>query len=339
MRAWQYSTRNDPFESNLALNTIPMLKVPSSGSDKKQCILIKVHAVSLNPADYKVPLIPIVGYFIVSRPATPGLDYAGIVVEIPKGLKTDLKPGDRVMGRLSWMFQHSALAEYVLGQPNGLVKLPDNASFTQGAAIGTAAISALQPLEPYVKPGSSVFINGGSGGVGSFSTQIAKLLGAGHVTVTCSPANMERVKTLGADEIIDYRSKDVVAELKREAKDQGRIYDHIIENVGNADSLFENCHHFLKPDGKFIQVASGNLGLTIKRIVRPGFLGGGKRKYSSYLAWNDKRQLEMIAKWMAEGKLQIDIDSEFSFDQAKEAYEKLSRGRAQGKIVVKVVED
>jgi NADPH:quinone reductase-like Zn-dependent oxidoreductase len=339
MRAWQYTTRNKPFESNLSLNTIARPNAPSSGADKKQCVLIKVHAASLNPADYKLPTTPILGYLVNSKPATPGLDYSGIIVEIPKGLDTDLKPGDRVIGRFDWPYQHAALSEYVLGQPNGLVKLPDNASFAQGAAIGTGCLSALQPLEPYIKSGDSVFINGASGGVGSFSTQIAKLLGAGHVTVTCSSANEERVRELGADEIINYREKDVLAELKTAAKDQGRIYDLIIENVGDTDTLFENCHHFLKPGGRFVQVAGTNLGFVIKRAVLPGFLGGGKRKYNFYMAKNDTGQLEKIANWVGEGKLQIPIDEEFPFEQAREAFAKLTTGRAKGKIVVRIADD
>jgi NADPH:quinone reductase-like Zn-dependent oxidoreductase len=339
MRAWQYKTRNKPFESNLSLNTVPKPKVPSSGSDKKQCILVKVHAASLNPADYKVPTTPILGYLINSKPATPSLDFSGVVEEIPKGLKTNLTAGDRVFGRLDWPYQHGTLAEYVLAQPNGTVKLPDNVSFIQGAAIATAALSALQPLEPYVKPGDSVFINGGSGGVGSFSTQIAKLLGAGHVTVTCSSANVERVNSLGADEVINYREKDVLTELKTEAKDHGRIYDLFIENVGHTDALFENSQYFLKSGGKFVQVASTNMGLVIKRALLPGLLGVGKRKYSFYLASNDPRALERIAGWVKEGKLTVSIDEVFGFDGVKEAFAKLSSGRAKGKIVVQVVND
>jgi NADPH:quinone reductase-like Zn-dependent oxidoreductase len=340
MRAWQYSTRRKPFESNLSLNTIPILKVPSSGlTPKTQSVLVKVHAASLNPADYKVPTTPILGYLINSKPATPGLDYSGVVVALPKDLNSKLKVGDRVIGRLDSLYQHGSLAEYVLGQPEGLVKLPDSVSFEQGAAIGTGALSALQPLEARLKPGGSVFINGGSGGVGSFTTQIAKLLGAGHVTATCGPANVERVKSLGADEVINYREANVVEALKTSAKDSGRIYDVIIENVGEADNLYEQSHHFLKPTGHFVQVAGTNLPFIIKRAILPGFLGGGKRLYSFYLASNNEKQLQRIADWLAEGKLKIEIDEVFRFEDAKEAYAKLAVGRAKGKIVVKVAGD
>jgi NADPH:quinone reductase-like Zn-dependent oxidoreductase len=339
-RAWQYTTRNKPFESNLQLNTVPQFKVPASGlTDKKQSILVAVHAVSLNPVDYKMPMNPILGYWINSKPATPGLDFSGVIAQLPSGLKTDLKVGDRVIGRLDFPYQHGALAEYVLAQPNGLVKLPDSASFVQGAALGTAGLSALQPIEPYIKPGDNVFINGGSGGVGSFTIQIAKLLGAGDVTATCSSANAERVKQLGADKVIDYRSTDVLTALKVSAKDSGRIYDIIIENVGHTDTLYENSHHFLKPGGRFIQVAGTNLLFVIKRFVVPGFLGGGKRKYSFYLASNNVKQLQRIAKWVAEGKLQISVDEVFEFERAKEAFAKLTTERSKGKIVVQVVKD
>ena len=144
------------------------------------------------------------------------------------------------------------------------------------------------------------------------------------------------MKSLGADEVINYRDVDVVHVLKTGAKDTGRFYDIIIENVGEIDTVYENCHHFVKPSGHFVQVAGTNALFTFKRIVLPGFLGGGKRKYSPYLAWNDQEQLRRIAEWVGEGRLNVEIDSEFAFEDTKEAYQKLRGGRAQGKIVVKV---
>lgn len=338
MRAWHFTTLNHPFESNLTLGDVPRLaSPPTSTSPKSPSILIRVHAASLNPADHKVPFTPIVGYFLTKKPATPGYDYAGVVEAVPEGCPTALKPGDRVLGRLEWPYQHGALAEYILGQPNGVVELPSGLSFVQGAALGTAAVSALQPLElAKLKAGDSVFINGGSGGVGSFTLQIAKLLGAAHVTVTCGPANIERMKALGADDVLNYREVDVVDVLKAGAKDTGRFYDVVIENVGAVDSLYEECHHFVKPGGIFVQVAGTNILHVAKRMVLPGFLGGGKRKYSSYLAYNVPEQLQKIAAWANEGKLKVEIDEEFAFEDVKEAFAKLRGGRAKGKIVVRV---
>ncbi|KAL5380721.1 hypothetical protein PMIN02_010525 [Paraphaeosphaeria minitans] len=337
MRAWQFTTLNTPFESNLTINTIPKLTAPTqSTSLKTPSILIRIHAASLNPADHKVPLTPLVGRFLTPQPATPGLDYAGIVEAVPDGCPTTLKPGDRVFGRHEWPYQHGALAEYILGQPNGVVKLPDGLSFVQGAALGTAAVSALQPLEmANIKEGGSVLINGGSGGVGSFTVQIAKLLGAAHVTVTCGPANVERVKALGADDVINYREVDVVGVLKANAKDSGRLYDAVIENVGAVDSLYEECHEFVRPGGVFVQVAGTNVFFTAKRLILPGFLGGGKVRYRSYLATNVPEELQRIAEWVNEKKLKVEIDEEFAFEEATKAFAKLRGGRAQGKIVVR----
>lgn len=335
-RAWQYTTRNKPFESNLKLNTIPMLKPPTSGhTDKSLSILVKVHAAALNPADYKVPTTPVLGFLMVKPPATPGLDYSGVIADIPAELsvKYGLKVGGRVIGRLNSLYQHGTLAEYVLGSANGLVKLPENASFEQGAALSTAGLTGLQPLF-HIAPGANVFINGGSGGVGSFTTQIAKLLGAGHVTVTCGPTNVERVRGLGADEVVNYQEKDVLSTLK----EGGREYDVIIENVGNTDTLYENCHHFLKPGGKFIQVAGTNMLLVAKRLLLPTILGGGQRKFEFYLTSNDTAQLGRLAGWLGEGKLKTEIDEVVPFEEVVRAYEKLAGGRAKGKIVVKVVE-
>ncbi|KAF1973539.1 putative zinc alcohol dehydrogenase [Bimuria novae-zelandiae CBS 107.79] len=341
MRAWQYKTRNEPFESNLSLDTIPRLEAPSTcKSEKDCCILVRVHAVSINPADHKVPLIPVVGYFLNKKPATPGLDYSGVIEAIPPGTPTTLQVGDKVLGRLDWPYQRGTLAEYVLAQPNAIVKLPDSLSFAQGAALGTAAMSGLQPLEKVnIKPGASVFINGGSGGVGSYTLQIAKLLGAAHVTVTCGPANVERMKALGADEVINYREADVLDTLKADAKDKGRFYDIVIENVGAIDSLYEQCHHFMNPAGCFMQVAAPFPLFLIKRTILPGFLGGGKRRFASYLTWNDNADFQRLADWAGEGKLKTEIDSQFAFEDTKEAFERLRGGRCQGKVVVHVVKE
>lgn len=345
MRAWQYSTVNKPFESNLSLNTTTVPIVPSKGAESKQCILVKVHAASINPADHKAPLTPLVGKYFNRKPATPGMDYAGIVVQIPAGIDTKLKEGDRVFGRLDFPYQRGTIAEYTLAQPNCIAKLPDNATFAQGAGLGTAVLSAYQSLEPYVKPGDSVFINGGSGGVGSFAIQIAKLLGASHVTVTCSAANEARVKALGADEVIDYTTTDPVDFLKdAAAKEGGRIYDHVVENVGQKTRIYEESHHFLKKGGYDVQVAAPDESLregssVLTRKLRPGFLGGGKRGYVIYLASNDKRAFERISGWLGEGKLQVPIDSEFKFEQAVEAFVRSQSKRAKGKIIVHIVDE
>jgi NADPH:quinone reductase-like Zn-dependent oxidoreductase len=337
MRAWQYSTATKPFEKSIELNEVPRPAVPRA-SENKPSILVQIHAVGLNPADYKLPLTPVVGSLIIKKPATPGLDFSGTVVEIPIGSKTDLKPGDAVFGRLDWPYQNGTLAEYSLTLLNGTVKLPQGISFVQGAGIATAAITAYQSLDPYIKPGDTVFIDGGSGGVGSFTIQIAKLLGASHVTVTCSSANEERVRSLGADEVIDYSQKDVLQELVASVKAKDRLYDHVVENVPAVNQLYEKAHHYLKPGGSFVQVAAtdDSLSLMGKRALLPKWLGGGKRHWVFFTAKNDLATFQKIAAWVEGGQLKIPIDSEFEFEESRGAFEKLASGRAKGKVVVKV---
>jgi NADPH:quinone reductase-like Zn-dependent oxidoreductase len=340
MRAWQYTSAKKPFETSINLIDTPLPSVPKT-SGTKPCILVQVHAAGLNPADYKLPVTPILSSLIIKTPAIPGLDFSGTVVEIPVGCKTDLKPGDAVFGRLDWPYQNGTLAEYTLTLLNGTVKLPSETSFVQGAAMSTAAVTAYQSLEPYIKPGDAVFIDGGSGGVGSFTIQIAKLLGASHVTVTCSPANEERVRSLGADEVINYREGNVLQQLKTIAKDKGRLYDHVVENVPSVNRLYEEAHHYLKPGGNFVQVAAMDesirgVFIMAKRALLPKWLGGGKRRWIFLTAKNDLPTFQKLANWVEKGQLNIDIDSEFEFEETRKAIEKLRSGRAKGKIVVKV---
>jgi NADPH:quinone reductase-like Zn-dependent oxidoreductase len=341
MRAWQYTHVTKPFEKGLSLNTISTPSIPNSPSQNKPAILIKLHAASLNPADFSLPSLPIIGRIVIKKPATPGLDYAGTIVTIPKGLTTDLKPGDAVFGRLDWPYQHGTLAEYTLGVLNGIVKLPSGINFVQGAAIGTTAVTAYQSLAKYIKAGDRVFINGGAGGVGGFAIQMAKLLGASHVTVTCSPANELRCRDLGADEVIDYRKTDVLQELKKNSKDTGQLYDHVVENVAEVSRLFEEAHHYLRPGGTFVQVAASTENLAgvwsmVKRALWPRWLGGGNRKWVLLLAENKIEDLRKVAEWVENGGLKISIDSEFEFDQAREAFEKLRSKHAKGKIVLQM---
>jgi NADPH:quinone reductase-like Zn-dependent oxidoreductase len=340
MRAWQYTSATKPFERSISLNDTALPLVPKT-SGTKPSILVQVHAVGLNPADYKLPVTPIIGSLIIKKPAIPGFDFSGIIVELPGGCKTELKPGDAVFGRLDWPYQNGTLAEYTLTQLNGTIALPPGISFVQGAAISTAAITAYQSLEPFIKPGDVVFIDGGSGGVGSFTIQIAKLLGASHVTVTCSPANEERVRSLGADDVIDYRKENVLQELITATKDKGRLFDHVVENVPSVNRLYEDAHHYLKPGGTFVQVAatdesfSGVL-LMVKRSLLPKWLGGGKRRWLFLTAKNDLPTFQKLAKWAEEGQLKIAIDSEYEFEETRGAFERLRSSRAKGKVVVKV---
>jgi NADPH:quinone reductase-like Zn-dependent oxidoreductase len=347
-RAVTYASVSGGFNKNLQINTLPLPPVPKSGAFAKPCVLVKTHAASLNPADYKLPIGPL-GPLLIKKPATPGLDFTGTIVAFPKDSSAEklgldgLKVGDKVIARLDFPYQMGALGEYVYAQPNGLAKLPDGVDFTNAAGIGTASITAWQSLKPYIRAGDKVFINGGSGGVGLYAIQIAKLLGASHVTVTCSGQNAELVKEFGADEVIDYKSVDVVTELKKQAEAKEFKYDLVVDNVAEINQIYEESHHYLREGGTNVRVAVKvdslyEFYILLKQLLLPGFLGGGKRKYAFLLAKNDLAGMKQISTWISEGKLKMLNDSEYDFENVQSAFARLETGRARGKVIVKIEE-
>lgn len=182
MKAWQWSVCNTGLENALQLNEsapLPTEKRPLARGES----LIQVHAAALNPVDYKLAELPVVGRLAIPKPATPGLDYAGRVVDV--GPDCVVKVGQMVFGKLEPKQQFGTLGEYVIGSKAGTVPIPDGVTVEQAATLGVCGLVTYQCLAPSVKAGDNVFINGGSGGTGCFAIQIAKALGC-HVTTTCS---------------------------------------------------------------------------------------------------------------------------------------------------------
>ena len=341
MKAWQYSQVAGGLEKNLKLINNASLppNAQSLGADQ---VLVQVLSSALNPVDYKFPQIPVVGGLIVKRPAIPGLDYAGrVVASGPNSKKIsseDLKPGQLVFGKLSAPTQFGTLAEYTVVPRSGCVPLPEGVSPDDAAAAGSAALTAYQTFVPNIKSGDRVFINGGSGGVGSFGIQFAKIKGC-HVVTSCSGANVDLCKSLGADQVIDYRTQDVVAELKKMPK-----FDFIADNVGTPDGLYWQAHTFTNPGTKFVQVGAdmspGGMYGLLSRMVWPRLLGGGKRPFAFLGLENNYDHFREIAGWMAEGKVKALIDEVYGMEDKGpvRAYEKLKTGRVKGKLVVRVAE-
>jgi alkaline phosphatase D len=190
---------------------------------------------------------------------------------------------------------------------------------------------------PNVKPGDKVFINGGSGGTGTFGIQIAKLKGC-HVTASCSTPNIQLCRDLGADEVIDYRTTNVSQDLKS----RGQQFTLVVDNVGEPHDLYKASNWFLKEGGKYVQIAvpqsfSGIFGL-LSRMWQPAFLGGGTRELVVLMAKDNKNDLEQIGEWMKEGKVRAVIESTYALEDAAKAYERLKTGRTRGKLVVHVTE-
>lgn len=294
--------------------------------------MVEVLTMALNPVDAKFAEVPLAGRMLIKRPASPGLDYCGRVVSSGK---PGLKPGQLVFGRLDSPTQFGTLAQYTITPPAGTIPVPDGVSPEHAASIGTAGLTAYQCIAPNAKAGDKIFINGGSGGTGIFGIQIAKTLGC-HVTTSCSTANVALCKSLGADEVIDYKAVDVTKELS----EGGAHYDLVVDNVGTPADLYSSSHHFLQEKGKFVQVAAdvtvGGIAGLVSKMARPGFLGGGKRKFQFVGVGNKAQDFEQLAAWMAEGKVKAVIDQAFALEDAPKAYEKLRTGRAKGKIVVNV---
>lgn len=335
MRAAQWTTASGGLEKNLKLNSSAAL--PATAKNLPQnSVLVKVAYSTLNPVDYKVPEIPIVSSLAFSKPAVPSLDFSGTVAS---SARSDLAAGDRVFGCLKPP-AFGALAEYVVVTlKEGCVKLPENVSLEHAPALGVCGLTAYQCIAPFVKEGqgSKVLINGGSGGTGTVGIQIAKALGC-YVTATCSGPNVELCRSLGADEVIDYRANDVVEALKR----SGRQYDLIVDNVGNAGSyaIYWNAQHYMKSEATFVTVAgSASLSLVwnvLQVYLLPAALGGGKRKFKFLAMVHKAEDLTRLGNWMGEGKIKTIVEKVYDLGDAGEAFARLKSGRTRGKLVVKV---
>jgi len=316
-------------EKSLKVNTAA--PIPTTPTNPAENTLVKVAYSSINPVDYKLPEFAIFRALKMSTPAIPAGDFAGTVVHTTL---PDLKPGDAVFGR-SDPPHFGALAEYVVvnGREN-VVKLPEGVSMEDAATLGVAGLTAYQCIAPYIKEGSKVFINGGSGGTGSFGIQFAKIMGC-RVTTTCSGANVEFCRSLGADEVIDYKTTDMVKHLQR----QGTQYDLLVDNVGSLE-LYWNAHDYLKTGGIYINIA-GTATLThvfnvLKVSYMPAWLGGGQRTAKFLRRKSSAVDFAKIAQWIAEGKLRPVIERIYALGEAAEAFARLKTGRSKGKLVIKV---
>lgn len=335
-RAWQYSSSKGGLEANLRLNEHVPMPALRSGEN-----LVQIFASGLNPVDYKVAENQL-ALKLIPKPATPGLDYVGRLVK--PSTSSLLKAGDIVFGMagtgFTAPFAGGALAEYAVVSDEGAVLVPSGVDLAGAAVCGVAALTAYQSIQPHVKEGDKIFLNGGSGGVGLFGIQVGKALGC-HVTVTCSTTNVELCRSLGADTLIDYTKDDVITELTR--GNEKPTYKLAVDNVGGRTDLYYESHRYLVKSGSYIIVAGQ---VTLKHALdslviklRPAFLGGGKRKVSSIFAKPIAQDYMTIATWMKQGKVKAIIDARFDYDQAPEAFRKLKSGHAKGKTLVTVNAD
>lgn len=333
MKTWHYSAIHGNLEDSLSLKDDA--PVPAISSLSKDELLVEVISASINPADYKVPVTPLVGRLMISRPATPGMDFCGRVAgKHPSN--NSFEEGQLIFGGYAMINQRGTLSKYCVISMANVALLPEGVDPDHAAAVGTAATTAYQSLMPStIRAGAKVFINGGSGGTGTWGIQFAKALGA-EVLTTCSTANIELCKQLGADEVIDYKKTDIVANLKA----RGNVFDLVIDNVGSTTELCDHSKQYLKPGGTFVLVGVGasmslsGIFSTLVKQLRPAIMGG--KGFYFVQQKNDRIFFEQIGRWIGEGKARAVIDSTFSFDEVQEAYKRLRQGRAKGKIVVHV---
>jgi NADPH:quinone reductase-like Zn-dependent oxidoreductase len=272
-------------------------------------VLIKVRAASVNPLDWRL------------KSRRPGVDVAGEVVAAGKGV-TQFKPGDAVFGTC-----RGAFAEYACSSEATLVSKPDNLTFEQAACAPIAGLTALQGLRDkgYLQPEQNVLINGAAGGIGTFAVQIAKSLGA-EVTGVCSIRNVEMVRSLGADLVIDYTKEDFT--------NNGRHYDVLLDNVGNRP--LSALRRVMTPRGRCVMAgAPKELSAVITRVLKALawslFLG---QKFTFFIAKSKKDDLAALGELMKTGKVTPIIDTRYQLNDTADAIAYVEQGHARAKVIV-----
>ncbi len=303
-------------------------------------ILVQVHAAGLNPIDTMIPKGTFKPILRFQLPATLGSDLAGVVVDIGSRV-TRFKPGDAVFASI-FDLGTGALAEFAVVPESAAAFKPANLDFVQAASIPMVGLTSWQALKERARitRGQKVFIPAGSGGIGTFAIQLAKHLGA-TVATTTSTGNVELVRSLGADEVIDYK--------KQEFEEVLHDYDAVLGTV-RGDSLMKALR-ILKPnstvvsligppDAAFARARGMNVfmkfvfGLLSRKIIRRAQKCGAE--YSFLFVHPDGRQLAEIGELLKAEIIRPVIDKVFPFDQAKEALAYLEKGRAKGKVVVQI---
>jgi NADPH:quinone reductase-like Zn-dependent oxidoreductase len=299
--------------------TLQEIDKPEIDADR---VLIRVHAASANPLDFHevrgTPYFarPLLGF---RRPKNSrrGVDAAGTVEAVGENV-TEFMPGDEVFGSC-----RGAFAEYVLGRETSVVAKPERLSFEEAAAIPAAGATALQALrnQGALQAGQRVLVNGAAGGVGTFAVQIAKALGA-EVTGVCSTRNVELVRSLGADHVVDYTVDDFTRRAQK--------YDLIVNAVDSRSS--RALRRALTPEGRVVFVA-GKLRQLLGGVLLRPFM---KKKMLPLMADIKKDDLLLLKDMVDTGKVTPVIDRSYTLAETPEAIRYVEAGHARGKVVVTV---
>jgi NADPH:quinone reductase-like Zn-dependent oxidoreductase len=290
-------------------------------------VLVSVRAAAVNISDWHLMRgIPYMVRAVAGprrpRQAVPGVDLAGRVEAVGKSV-TRFRPGDEVFG-----WGKGAFAERACCGEDTLLPKPANLTYEQAAAIGDSAITALNAVRDQgkVQRGHDVLINGASGGVGTFAVQIAKSFGA-NVTGVCSSSNLDLVRSIGADEVIDYTREDFAQ--------AGRRYDVMLDMVGNRS--LSDCRRALTPRGTYVLVGVREVGRwlgfapSMKTLLSSPFM---RQRMRVFLATRNTDDLAVLKELLESGQIEPIIDRRFELSEVPEALRYQGGGHVRGKIVI-----
>ncbi|XP_068655406.1 chloroplast envelope quinone oxidoreductase homolog [Aristolochia californica] len=322
MKAVQY----DGYGGGVAALKHVQVPVPSP---KKDEVLLKVEAATLNAVDWKIQKGMIRPFLPRKFPFIPASDVAGEVVEVGSGVQ-NFKAGDKVVAMLNW-FNGGGLAEFAVSSGTLTAKRPPEISAPEAAGLNIAGLTALQAVTEAagVKLDGTgntknILVTAASSGVGHYAVQLAKL-GNTHVTATCGARNLELVKNLGADEVMDYKTPEGAA-LKSPS---GRKYDAVIHCASSFPwSTFENN---LSEYGLVIDITPSASAMWTFAMKKLTF---SKKKLVPLLTNAKGKNLEFLVSLLKEGKLKTVVDSKFPLSKAEDAWAKIMDGHATGKIIV-----
>ncbi len=302
----------------------------TSPTPKENQVLVRGRASSINFGNYvllsgKPRLARLVFGLMKPKFPIPGGDMAGIVEAVGANV-TQFQVGDEVFGDLS-SSGFGAFAEYVVVDEKSLALKPTNLSFAEAAAVPMAATTALQAIRDkgMIKAGQKVLIYGASGGVGTFAVQIAKAFGA-EVTAVVSTRNVDIARSLGADQVIDYKKEDM--------KNHDQTYDVILGvNGGQPMTTYKRM---LKENGVFVHVGGESSQMYQTMIQRSWISMSGKKKFFTFLQRANQKDLVLMKELIEEGKVTPVIDRSYSLSEVPDAFRYFEEGHSQGKVIIEI---
>jgi NADPH:quinone reductase-like Zn-dependent oxidoreductase len=293
--------------------------VPGSGE-----VLVEVRAASVNPVDWKIRRGDLRLFLWLNFPYIPGGDVAGEVAAVGPGV-TRFRPGDPVVGFVD-LRRGGGYAERAIVRESAAAKAA-SLSFAEAASLPIAGCTALQALRDHggLREGGSVLVNGGAGGVGHFAVQIGKAMGA-TVAATCGPSNVDFVRSLGADRVIDYSREEFTRRPDR--------YDVVFDAVGK--SSFAACRHLLNPGGAYVTTLPDPGNLFWGAVQSAAGLLGRARRAKFLWVRQEGADLGYLGRLADEGRLRPVIGETFSLGRGREAHALSEQGHTRGKIVLEV---